>query len=247
MTLELGDIDAAGRDAVRLFWTGRDGAKKGQKKRGAADIGGRSSVTAGKNMDGFVQLLADLLTENGLDTEDIHIGSKIVTLPGFFRPTKRWDMLVIHRGELVAVLELKSQVGPSFGNNFNNRAEEVLGSGVDLRTAFRGGAFGDQPKPFVGWLMLLEDCEASRKPIANDAPHFPVLEEFDGASYAERYRQLCRKLVAEELYDAAALLLTNRDAAKSGEFSELDDMTSLRTFAAEFAGHVASAAARLAD
>lgn len=27
----------------------------------------------------------------------------------------------MHEGRLIAAIELKSQVGPSFGNNFNNR------------------------------------------------------------------------------------------------------------------------------
>ena len=40
-------------------------------------------------------------------------------------------------GRLLAVIELKSQVGPSFGNNFNNRTEEAIGSAVDFWTAYR--------------------------------------------------------------------------------------------------------------
>ena len=60
------------------------------------------------------------------------MGRKVLTLPGFFRPTKLWDLLIINQGGLVAALELKSQVGPSFGNNFNNRTEEALGTAVDL-------------------------------------------------------------------------------------------------------------------
>jgi hypothetical protein len=61
----------------------------------------------------------------------------VLTLPGFFRPTKLWDMLVIHEGKLIAAIELKSQVGPSFGNNFNNRTEEAIGNAHDLWTAYR--------------------------------------------------------------------------------------------------------------
>ena len=55
-------------------------------------------------------------------------------LPGYFRPHKSWDLVAISNGRLIAAIELKSQVG-SIGNNFNNRTEEVLGSGVDLHTA----------------------------------------------------------------------------------------------------------------
>ena len=46
--------------------------------------------------------------------------------------------------------------------NFNNRAEEAIGTGHELWTAYREDAFGKQPQPFVGWLMLVEDVLARR-------------------------------------------------------------------------------------
>jgi hypothetical protein len=93
----------------------------------------------------------------------------------------------------MAAIELKSQAAPSFGNNFNNRTEEAIGTGVDLWTAYREGAFGETTKPFVGWLMMVEDCKDSRTPVRDSSPHFSVFPEFSGASYAERYNILCRK------------------------------------------------------
>lgn len=83
-------------------------------------------------------------------------------------------MLVLHRGVLIAALELKSQVGPSFGNNFNNRTEEAVGSAVDLWTAFREGALGNQPAPFVGWLIHVEEAAGSMRPVRVSEPHFAV-------------------------------------------------------------------------
>ena len=58
-------------------------------------------------------------------------------LPGFYRPTKKWDLVVVRDGRLCAAIEMKSQVGPSFGNNFNNRTEEAVGSSVDLWRAYQ--------------------------------------------------------------------------------------------------------------
>jgi len=67
--------------------------------------------------------LAIALTKaNGLAKAQVLRNGRVLTLPGFFRPTKLWDLLVLHEGRLVAALEFKSQVG-SFGNNFNNRDE----------------------------------------------------------------------------------------------------------------------------
>jgi hypothetical protein len=48
---------------------------------------------------------------------------RAVELPGYFRPTKEWDLLLVRDKTLIAAVEAKSQVGPSFGNNFNNRTE----------------------------------------------------------------------------------------------------------------------------
>jgi len=146
---------------------------------------------------------------------------------------------------LIAAIELKSHVGPSFGNNFNNRTEEAIGTAHDLWTAYREGAFGKQPRPFIGWLMLVEDAPKSRTPIKDKSPHFPIFDEFKGASYLKRYDLLCQRLVQEQLYTTATVMTSPRCASKTGEFSELSSMTSLKTFVTSLAGHVAAVAARL--
>src|SRR5437867_8108420 len=94
-------------------------------------------------------------------------------LPGFFRPTKEWDLLVVRDGELIAAMETKSQVGPSFGNNFNNRTEEAMGSALDLWTAFREGAFNSGIRPWLGYFFLLEQCPRSMRPVRARESHFP--------------------------------------------------------------------------
>ena len=196
-------------------------------------------------MDGFLNLARALVTANGLPESSICTQQRVLTLPGFFRSTKLWDMLVMYCGELVAALEFKSQVGPSFGNNLNNRSEEAIGSAVDLWTAYREGAFGkDVPRPYVGWIMLLEDCEASKSPVSNNESHFPVDREFVDASYSKRYEILCRRLVQERLCTSATFLMSPRDAIRDGRYCHVGNLTSLRNFATEFAGHIAAAAAR---
>lgn len=211
---------------------------------GKADQGERASVTAGKNMDGFLSIVRQLVVANGLPDAQVRASRKLLTLPGYFRPTKVWDVVVIHEKRLIAALEFKSQVGPSFGNNFNNRAEEAIGTAHDLWVAYREGAFGDSPSPFVGWMIMLEDCEKSRSPVKDNSPNFPLFLEFQGASYSERYNLLCKRLVKEQLYTAAALLLSPRGGIETGEYSDLSEMTSIRTFFAGFAARVAVEAAR---
>lgn len=245
MALDLANYQHTAREATMAFWGNREKAIEAQQEAGKIDQGGRAGVTAGKNMDGFLGMLADLVKANGLPLSSIHRKKAVVTLPGYFRPTKQWDVLVVHRGHLVAALELKSQVGPSFGNNFNNRTEEAIGTAHDLWTAYREGAFGGQAKPFVGWLMMVEDEPKSRCAVKNVAPHFAVFPEFNGASYLQRYDILCQRLVQENLYSAAALMASTRAAKDTGDFSDLSELTSLKNFVATFAGHIAAEAARL--
>jgi type II restriction enzyme len=245
MAIDLVDYERKAHEAVQAFWGNREAARQKQIESGKADQGERAGVTAGKNMDGFIALILDIIRANGLAHADIHQKRAVLTLPGFFRPTKLWDLLVIHKGELIAAIELKSQVGPSFGNNFNNRTEEAIGTAHDLWTAYREGAFSKQPRPFVGWLMLVEDAPESRSPVKDNSPHFPVFEEFKGASYLQRYDLLCQKLTQEQLYTTASVIASPRTAADSGDFSSLSSMTSLKTFVSSLAGHIAGEAARL--
>lgn len=245
MALDLVNYEQKASEAVKAFWGNREAARQKQIESGKADQGERASVTAGKNMDGFLALVLDIIKTNGLAHAEIHQNRAMLSLPGYFRPTKLWDLLVIYKGELIAAIELKSQVGPSFGNNFNNRTEEAIGTAHDLWTAYREEAFGKQPRPFVGWLMMVEDAPESRKTVRDSSPHFPVSEEFRGASYLKRYDLLCQRLAKEQLYTTAALVAAKRSAVDSGDFTSLSDMSSLKTFITTLAGHVASSAARL--
>ena len=123
-------------------------------------------------MDGFVKVLCDLIVRGGMPDAAV-FRNRAVELPGYFRPTKQWDLLVVADGTLLAVLELKSQIGPSFGNNFNNRTEEAMGSALDLWTAYREGAFAGSPRPWLGYVFLLEDCAKSRASRRGAGAAFP--------------------------------------------------------------------------
>jgi hypothetical protein len=245
MPLDLVDYERKAQEAIKVFWGNRAAAVQKQQELGRSDQGERAGVTSGKNMDGFLVLIQDVIRANGLTDAHMMVGRRVLTLPGFFRPTKLWDLLIINNRRLVAALELKSQVGPSFGNNFNNRTEEALGTAIDLWTAYREGAFGQEtPRPFVGWLMLVEDAPASRSAVRDNSPHFALFPEFRSASYLDRYNILCRKLTQERLYTTATLLASPRTAADSGTYTDLSELTSLKTFVTSFAGHIAAEAAR---
>jgi len=246
MPLDLVNYEQKARDSVKAFWGNRAAARQKQMEAGIRDQGERAAVTGGKNMDGFLALVMELIVANGLPNAKVQKVRQALTLPGYFRPTKLWDVVVLNEGRLVGALEFKSQVGPSFGKNFNNRAEEAIGTATDFWTAYREGAFGDNPRPYVGWLMLVEDAPKSRAPVIDASPNFKVFPEFKNASYADRYRILCDKLVKENLYTAASVLLSPKTAVDDGTFVCMDKMTSLKTFVTTFAGHIAAESARSA-
>src|SRR5579859_6178346 len=117
--------------AVATFW-----ATRNSQGLAAPTAGGqRGSVVGGRQMHGFFDTIVQLFDEVGLDRSSVFASCTLhdtgcLELPGYFRPTKEWDLLVVREGMLLAALELKSQVGPSFGNNFNNRTEEAMGSAL---------------------------------------------------------------------------------------------------------------------
>jgi hypothetical protein len=220
--------------AVRDFWKIRGV----QAEKGIADQGSRPAVTGGQQMNSFAVKIRDLMIAAGASASDIY-AVKNKELPGFFRPAKEWDIVVVSKGRLLAAVELKSQVGPSFGNNFNNRTEEAIGSAVDIWTAYRERAFKQSPQPWLGYLFLLEECSKSTTPVKISEPHFLVFPEFKKASYARRYELLCRKLVLERHYNSACFMLADKQRAEQTEnYSEPSEDLSAYQFLGQLLSHI---------
>ena len=118
-----------------------------------------------------------------------------------------------------------------------------MGTAHDIWTAYRENAFGKYPKPFVAWLMVVEDAPKSRATVRDKSLHLPVFPEFQGASYLKRYDILCQRLVQEQLYTAASVIATPKEAITTGAYEDLSPLTSLKNFITSFAGHIAMEAA----
>jgi len=232
------------RAAVKFYWQTRAKQLAKQREAGGSDQGLRSAVTGGAQMDGFIELLTNLVIEAGIDRSHIFYRDSL-ELPGYFRPNKKWDFIVVVKGRLVAALEAKSQVGPSFGNNFNNRTEEAMGTALDLWTAFREQAFGSALRPWIGYMFLLEDCPRSTTPVGVKEPHFKVFPEFRNSSYAKRYELFCRRLILEKHYDGSAFLMSNPQGGVRGEYSEPATDLTFQAFANSLVAHVAAFSGRI--
>jgi hypothetical protein len=217
-------IQPALRGAIEAFWATLEHQNRATS---AGDRGRRAAVTGGKHMDAMVSLLTRVALYSGVSAGSIFYRPPL-ELPGYFRPEKKWDFLIVEGGNLVAAAELKSQTGPSFGNNFNNRSEEAIGSGLDLSRAFADRPNPNGRLPWRGWLMLLEDAEGSRAEVSLREPHFAVDPRFQKTSYAARYAQLCQRLTSSGLYSASALVLATK--ARPGEYSEPEPTLSVKAF-----------------
>ncbi len=214
---------------------------------GKIDAGTRGEVTGGTQMGALEVLITDILCDAGLQKLDIRTRTAL-ELPGYFRATKKWDLIVVSENQLVLAMEFKSQAGKSIGNNVNNRSEEAVGSAKDMWIAFREGRFGNSPTPFLGYFFLLEDREKVRKPVVNKEPYFRVDPEFrgepkakksgeyQGVSYSKRYELLCRRLVHERLYSSACFLTATNDRQTS--ITQPAEDLSFHRLVAALRGHV---------
>ncbi len=219
-------------DAVELFWNTRNRQKTDQESKDIKDTGNRSAVTGGKQLDGFLDLLTTVAIDVGIPKDCVYLKGNYI--PGFFRPTKDWDLLIVSPNKkLISVVELKSQVG-SFGNNFNNRTEESLGSAIDLWTAFREKAYPNQSAPWLGYLMLVEKSKKSTSPVRVSEPHFKVFKEFVGGSYIDRYKILCERLMLERHYNQCCLIWSTSNS----EYGDVSIETSIESFLHSFIGHL---------
>jgi hypothetical protein len=233
------DLDEHTAKAVAHYWQTRADQRQKQVSIGKADQGLRSAVTGGAQMDGFIDLFSEAITRAGIPEQFI-FRKKAAELPGFFRSTTEWDLLVIRDHRLITAINAKSQVGPSFGNNFNKHTEEAMGRALDLWATYREGAYLDSPQPFLGYFFMLEDCEASHRPVGVRKPHFKVFPEYVGASYMRRYELFCRKLVLDRHYSAAAFITSSATGGLEGAFKTPAGDLSVDRFAKILVAHAAA-------
>lgn len=223
-------------DAVAAYW----GVKKSQNELSAiknkVGAGTAGSVRSGKHFDTIAALLAKFFLEAGYPSDAIRVTkSQKLELPGYYRPQKQWDLVVAHENTLVAAFELKALGGPSFGNNYNNRVEEALGSAVDLRRAALANLFPGE-KPWLGYFFIMEDAVGSRSPVQVAEGAIPIDRLWKGKSYQDRFAIFCERLMTESLYDAVCYIISSAENPKPIELTKSLDW---RHFAAAISARLA--------
>ncbi|HMO96267.1 MAG TPA: PaeR7I family type II restriction endonuclease [Tepidiformaceae bacterium] len=171
--------------------------------------GARKTGTQAATHDrAFLQLIARELELLGWEPHIAEgVGDARARVGGHFRASKSWDIVCRDNdGELRICVEFKSQVD-SYGNNENNRYEEAMGSGLDVRARYG-------PSVAIGFVLVLCEEEATRRPTA--LRHIEILPEFRDTSHIQRRSIFARRLTEFRLnemsfYDAAAVLFVGRD------------------------------------
>jgi len=197
------------QSVVNAFWTTR--ATQAAKLADGGLAGG--GARAAGHMKDITNLVSSLFVEAGLPASSIVLEPY---LPGYYRVRKKWDMAVVYKGSLVAALEFKSQVG-SVGKNINNRFEEALGTATDTWAAQRfNESYGEIP-PWLGYVFVLQES-AETEVIGRDiAALFPTDPVFTGISYSQRYQEMLRRFIGDNIYQAGWFLTTQMEP--HGRFS----------------------------
>ena len=171
--------------------------------------GARSTGTqSAKHDKSFLKLIADELESLGWPA---HIPQSFrdpgAVVAGHFRVAKSWDIVCRDsEGAPRICVEFKSQVD-SYGNNENNRYEEALGSGLDVRAKHGSDTV-------LGFVFVICDEPATRSITRSRLADLDPA--FANSSHVDRRKVFSERIVdyklnGASLYDAAALLLVRRD------------------------------------
>lgn len=195
--------------AVAAYWQAKDTQRRAAEAIQSSAEGTSKAVRGGGHFNPIVNLLARFFTDAGYPIESIGATGHQTILPGFYRPTKAWDLVVVHHGVLVAAIELKALGGPSFGNNYNNRVEEALGNATDLQRANLSSLVGPE-KPWLGYFFLMDDQGGSQRPGGKPrGKHFQSEPIWHGLSYQDRFAVTGKRLIDQGLYDAVCYLTSS--------------------------------------
>ncbi len=94
------------------FWTAKNEAV--DRLAASNNAGNGAQARNAKHMLSLTDFARQMFIDAGLDESEV---LKNRAIPGYFRSSKNWDAVAMHKGQLVGVVELKSQVG-SAGQGF---------------------------------------------------------------------------------------------------------------------------------
>jgi hypothetical protein len=230
-----GDIENEAQHAVQYYWASRRAAGKKNAEGDRVDQGLRGEATGGQALNQFVNVMQWLVEQSGFTGAQVGLRRGAIALPGYYRPSKQWDLVVTHEGDIVAAIEFKSHMGiKDLGKNYNNRKEEAIGSATDFWASWRSLKYGEDQRPFLGWFILVQESHESTRPLRPRVSYGSVDPQFKSASFLERYDLLCRRVAEDGLYTAAGVMGIREEDAETGYYSDVSADTSFIRFCENF-------------
>lgn len=185
------------------FWREKGEAVRRNVEAGRGGYGAQARDA--RHMTVFAAFVRQMFIDAGLKEHEVFVDRAI---PGYFRRSKNWDVVATHKGHLVGVVELKSQVG-SEGNNGNNRIEEALGNAFDADTAQElNRAFGKLPVWTAFCMVFGSDPSLARPVGTRGAPLFQTDPVFDGMTYGDQWAIAVERFVLTGAYNAGWMAMT---------------------------------------
>ncbi len=218
------------KDAVRDLW--RDAATR-------IDVDGRP-VARSFPWDRLTRVITESLIEHGVDESWIQAGRRAM-LPGAYGfGRSAWDLAVLKDGVPLGAIIFKAQVG-SFGNNFNNRVQELTSVAFDVRRQYGSPELRDL-RPCLGLFFILAGSQVVNIPTSRQSDVYPRIG--DGLSYKQRYGEVFRQFRTDGLYDGVAYCAFTGEGEPTSAEEPLPDMA-IHGFLAHFAERVLSLASAL--
>ena len=175
---------------------------------------------SGKHVVPISELIRNGMIEAGYFDSQIFSAGREIILPGWFRPSKKWDITAYDKGALIGAIELKS-INSSFSNNSNNRAEESVGSATDVEFAVKGHLMGPTAlRPNFGYVLIINENDESLKcpgKRVSDLPIYGIDPLFEVGSYIDRFAIMGQRLLSERIYQAVWVAAVDLEAGTARE------------------------------
>ena len=184
------------------FWAARGAASARLALSGKSETGAQARDA--RHMQSIAAFVRQMFIDAGLNEAEVTLDTII---PGYYRRSKNWDVVAIYKGNLVGVVELKSQES-SPSNNANNRIEEAIGSAVDAHAVQEiSGAFGALGV-WAAWGMTFNRGVDTLNPRGINSRHYPLDPAFTPFTYARQYGVAIERLISRNIYQAGWMLET---------------------------------------
>ncbi|MGW3060777.1 protein kinase domain-containing protein [Streptomyces goshikiensis] len=201
---ERGTMAEPVKEAARFYWAARE-RRMQAATRGGTTANELSAVRASSKFDVLAQALSEAFVARGIDPSWIRIG-RAAEFPGSYGLGRSaWNLTIFKDDIPLAAVTITSLGGPSYGNNFNNRIQELTSNAFAVRQ--HNGQGVERFRPYLGIFFLLEESLGANAPL-----RVPPR-----TSYKERLGETFAQFHSDGLYDGVAYMSVSKGEDPSFE------------------------------